>query len=186
MKMCRNQDYKPDYQPSKTINCTEAEILHSDTGVINNNNCLSAKIQINGEQNQLTIDTGATVSLLRLDVAQHLRLEIKEERAMCLKTFDGSTLEMVGKCQALVQWRGKQSFVPFWVIKSPSTHAGLIGRDMLSQFGATISILNVEKQESAIRDIRVKLPLRENTKPVFRKARTVPWGRREAVAREIQ
>ena len=64
-----------------------------------------ANVIINSSSIVMAIDTGATVSVIRHNVAEKLKLEIMKEDQIQLKTFDGSSLEMVGKCKVKMTWR---------------------------------------------------------------------------------
>ena len=71
------------------------------------------------------------------------------------------------------------------MINSTSNYEGLLGRDLLQKFKAEVVIYNLTEAQNTIRNIQVHLPIKANAKPVFHKARSIPFAFRQQVREEI-
>ena len=151
-KMCRS---------SKLVNNVSTELLSNQTK--NASLCPMAEVKINEQTIKMAIDAGVPVSVIRHNVAKKLQLKLQKPTGINLQTFDGSTLNMAGKCQVWMEWRGQKRLVNLFVINSNSRYSGLLGRDLLTAFQAQVEINQMEGSQSIV-EIKTYLPVRARNK----------------------
>ena len=170
---------------------------------------LYVEVSIEGHCLKMELDTGAAVSLLpyRIDHERfsHLHVPIHKSKA-CLKTYTGEKLYPHGQITVNVQKGGSHSKQPLLVMNGP-----LLGRNWLAEIAVNwdyIKAVTVENKEDVERERKLKLllskypnlvkdsigvmkginghlSLKNDEKPVFLKARPVPYSLRTKVEDEL-
>lgn len=141
-------------------------------------------ISINGTPINFFLDTGAQVTVLREDIARHLNLQIQRTKKQ-LFSYDGAHLNVIGQVSVKMQWDGVVKVVDLFVVKSNSSHHGLLGNDCINLFQKTVCINTIDT-DSGIRSIEIDIGLKESFKPIFLKHRPIAIGLREKVKNEIE
>jgi len=160
---------------------SSASILFLNSGPVSNN---QLTLQINNQNVNFTLDTGANVSVIKYEKAKSIGLKVQPAKKS-LHSFDGRPLKVMGCSEADVQWGGRSFKVLLYIIDTNSPYEALLGQDILRIFGKSIYINNVN-QSSGILNITVDLELNKGVSPVFQKSRPIPFGLRAAVKEEIE
>ena len=86
----------------------------------------------------MLVDTGATVSLLRPDVAQKMTAKMSKSRHTSLHTASGEGIPVCGECMVLVGLGGRQVKHPFLV--APIRDKAILGLDFLRKVNACVDL----------------------------------------------
>ena len=95
---------------------------------------------LNGKRYFFLVDTGATVSILRPDVAQHCKSTVKKSRYTGLKTASGERIQLDGECRASLRF-GAHEFRHSFLVARIRDKA-ILGLDFLRQIKACINLRN--------------------------------------------
>ena len=152
----------------------------------------------------MDIDTGAAVSIisentfLNSDFLKCLPLQATQAR---LRTYTGQGIEVVGEISVKVEASGQSHTLPLLVVKTDGP--SLIGRNWLCKLQLNwksifsfygdghleqllqehSSVFNDEL--GTVKDLKVKLHVKENSTPKFCKARSLPLALHEKVTTEL-
>ncbi|XP_075724365.1 uncharacterized protein LOC142767035 [Rhipicephalus microplus] len=96
----------------------------------------------------MQVDTGAAVSLVPDCVYRQLKQPPQLAKCeMKLKTYGGATLQVKGKAEVLVDYKGQRKVLPIIVV--PGEKPALLGRDWIANLGLDLnSIHEVHAQPS--------------------------------------
>ena len=165
---------------------------------------LQTTLQVEGQPFVMEIDTGAAVSIIsentfsNSDFLKCLPLQATQAR---LHTYTGQGIEVVGEISVKVEASGQSHTLPLLVVKTDGP--SLIGRNWLCKLQLNwksifsfygdghleqllqehSSVFNDEL--GTVKDLKVKLHVKENSTPKFCKARSLPLALREKVTAEL-
>jgi len=169
---------------------------------------LMVLVGINGRNVEMEIDTGAAVSLISRAAFDNLWCEADKPtlRPMSQKlaTYTGESITPCGRCQVSVEYNGRQYRLPLVVV--PGAGPMLLGRNwlqvvqlswkriyQLKSVNATPAIEDIiakypdvfKNELGTLKGFTAKLSVDPRTKPIFCKARHVPFALREKVDKEL-
>lgn len=151
-------------------------------------------IKTNGE-----LDCGSPVTIVPNNLyKKHFAHKILSPNHLNFSAYNGSSIKVIGSFEATVQYNSKCRLMQIFVAESEGMP--LLGRDFFAKFNLQISMVNscssfqeyIQKfpklfsnSLGCCKDMEVTLNLKEGAKPVFYKARSVPFSLRESVEKEI-
>lgn len=168
-----------------------------------NSDCYWAKTNLEGHPVKMQIDTGSKASLVSYQIykkcMKHLPLRPSDT---VFKAYTGHKVHMKGMTDVTVQCNSQTAKLPVYVTKG--NFAPIMGRVWLNALrldwqevrrlsnGSSQLQTILDKNEEVFRaelgsmkDITVKLHIKQGSKPVFMKARTVPYAIREKVEADL-
>ena len=93
-------------------------------------NCINVELLINETPLKMTLDTGASVTIISLTTWQKLLPEVKFKHSnMLLKTYTGESLKLQGEAQVTVFYKYQKVELPLIVVKGDGP--SLLGRNWL-------------------------------------------------------
>ena len=161
---------------------------------------------VEGKQLKMELDTGSAVSVItKSDLTKQFgNIELNEAN-ITLKTYSGENIKPVGCAMVKVKYKGKTQTLPLYVVQRGGPP--LFGRDWLrhvrldwTEIKEVHSLdkkdkLITELQEKykdvftgelgTVKGIKAKLTLKDESKPKYVKARTVPFSMRAKVEAEL-
>ena len=176
-------------------------LLEGPTHMINNTRQASYKtdVSFNGNVVNMEIDTGSGVTILSKQDYDNMSLASRnlETSRLILKGYSGSELKCLGErtMQVNINGQTKEAIIRVVDCNGPS----LLGRDLISMF--TIPWQNIFKlstnedynklidkyddmfdnsKPGKIKDLKVKLHVKDDVVPIFKKARPVPYAIRDS------
>ena len=188
----------------------EIFIIKSINGRLSNKIMITP--EINGKSVQMELDTGSSVSLMSHKQFRNLfgnKVKLNDPESI-LKTYSGETIEQVGIYRPTVSYNGHEAVLKLCVIKNDGP--ALFGRDWLNSIKVDwnhVFLVNSVRQENSkitanrvqsilkkypevfsdgigkVNGIKAKLTLKDNAKPVFKKARPVPLSLKPKIEREL-
>jgi len=168
------------------------------------------EVKLNGQPVRMEVDTGAAVSVMSLSCFERVRSSNQQLRKseLKLKTYTGEIVSPEGVGEVSVEYRDQKMELPITVVGGHVPN--LMGRDWLGllklkweelfpqrapvqklDVSGTVAELVKEFPEvfseklGCLRDFKVRLPVAESVKPMFFKARPVPYAMRERVEAEL-
>ena len=166
---------------------------------------LQTDVEVEGHHRNMEIDTGAAVSIISekthasLSHLQKLSLQPTQVR---LRTYTGESIPVLGELSVNVTCQGTSHTLHLLVVKEDGP--SLIGRNWLAMIqldwknifainGKHQLLDDLLRQHSSVfeaklgtvKDLKVKLFVKENLPPKFFKARTLPLALREKVSDEL-
>lgn len=167
------------------------------------------RLNVNGHEVCFEIDSGCPVSIinssLRNKLFKNIPLGLADKQ---LRSYCGKTIHVLGTLKVNVKIDDKCTTLPLYVVESD--RLPLLGREWLSRLKIDLNKFiydcnalsesdrtitkedlirkypNVfEKSIGSIKGINANLVLKENTKPVFIKSRTIPFSLKEPVELEL-
>lgn len=169
--------------------------------VLNPDKALKVKMILNGHDVLMLLDTGASVSIISEVLYNRLFKHFPLTRVpMILKTYSGEVLTLKGRFQVPVRYNGQEATLPLVVVAGEKP--ALLGRNWMRilklDWGSLFAITgekNIEeivksheavfKNQGTIKDVKVSVQLEENAKPVFHRARPVPYALKAKVEAEL-
>ena len=162
-------------------------------------------VVIKGVALEMELDTGAAVSIVYLKYFCHIPLSTTTRQ---LHVYSGSPLVVAGEITVKVKYNTRECQLPMLVVKAEKQAPPLFGRSWLrvikldwpsifSQGTHVVKLDMVKELQSKYADIfkpelgtvkgaKATLHLRKDVKPVFCKARSVPFALRPAIERELE
>ena len=153
----------------------------------------------------MEIDTGSGVSIVSEKIYKaNLKTFPLSKTDIRLKSYSGDAIEIIGQCEVPVKYRSEdQKLLPLQVVQGD--RPSLVGRNWLEQlqlnwtqiFAVQADSVDILKREfngvfkkhdfnTPIKGFTANIVLNENSKPVFCKARTVPFALKETVENELR
>ena len=166
-----------------------------------NYNPYTCKLELNGVQCEMEIDTGSSSTLIsrrQFDLLPYAKLS-KKRTILRLRTYSGGAIIPNGVANLKVKYQGKMYDLRVLVV--PGSGPNLLGGDWLEKLLIDISAtcnqiewtdLNQEIAEllkpglGTLKIATAKLYLKQNSTPHFMKARSVPLTIREKVEVELE
>ncbi|KAK0144151.1 hypothetical protein N1851_017503 [Merluccius polli] len=168
---------------------------------------ITVNVQLEGTPLEMQLDTGAAVTLVSEVVfKKHLsHLPVKESKVQ-LSTFSGEKIPLMGQVTVSAKYGNQRGDLPLVIVKGD--RPALLGRNWLTNFRLDwASIFSVtpaggcnnadveavlqkhkavfSEELGTIREFKASITVKPNTKPVFRKARPVPYALKDAVEKEL-
>ncbi|MEW8341158.1 MAG: reverse transcriptase family protein [Candidatus Thiodiazotropha taylori] len=160
-------------------------------------------IQIGSKSVSMEIDTGSEVSIVSKNLYENKLADYPlKQTDLKLKSYSGQKIEIVGQCQVPVKYgTAEQKILPLIIVKGNGP--SLLGRNWLQELQLnwteifllktdTLSSLKSEfkdvfqKNSMPIQGFKAHITMKENAKPVFHKARSVPYALKETVEKELK
>ncbi|XP_043243059.1 uncharacterized protein K02A2.6-like [Amphibalanus amphitrite] len=162
-------------------------------------------VTVNGQQLAMVMDTGSPVSLVSAETArQRGLLQQLDPCDLRLTSFTGQAIPLRGEALVSVTASGRPATRLRLVVTGFGPHRPLMGREWLQALGLMTSPARVcrvqpartpegvlERHSAVFNEelgripIKVGLRLKSDAKPVYRRARPVPFALQEAVDREL-
>lgn len=158
-------------------------------------------IKIDGKTIPMELDTGATYSLISQANFKKLKIPKKLEKTnVILRTYDNATVKLLGTVIVTAEYKGKVIQGKLYIVEGNLDT--ILGRDWI--FKMNIELANVLKtgadvtqlinkyedifsdKAGCLANIEVNLKIKENMKPVFCKARSVPYALKEQIEKELE
>ena len=168
---------------------------------VETDNAVHVDVELDGHKVNMQVDTGATVSIISEVLYNKVfKNHPLDPTTMSLKTYSGDKLALRGQFEVPVQYEGQRAKLPLVVVSGEKP--ALLGRNWLKaiklDWGSIFSVRN-EKQideilqkhkpvfqnKGTIKHFKAKLHVKENAKPVFHRARPVPYALKAKVEAEI-
>ncbi|XP_060791211.1 uncharacterized protein K02A2.6-like [Neoarius graeffei] len=168
---------------------------------------IRVNVKLEGTPVAMQLDTGAAVTLVsEMAYKKHLsHLPLKESKVR-LSTFSGENIPLMGQVTVNAKYGNQSGDLPFVIVKGD--RPALLGRNWLTNFkldwANIFSVIpaggsnnaNVEavlqrhkavfsEETGTIREFKASITVKPETKPVFRKARPVPYALKDAVEKEL-
>lgn len=157
-------------------------------------------VQVGGTKLCFEIDTGSAVTVISEDIFKlHFAHMTLSPSTVLLQSYNGGNITTLGYLPLQFTYNGQSNFLNVYVVRDGGPP--LLGRDFLSQFKLQISTVNwcddvlsslaikypnlFSGKLGCLKNITVELNLKPDSKPVFRKARQLPFSIREKVEKEI-
>ncbi|XP_042143614.1 uncharacterized protein K02A2.6-like [Ixodes scapularis] len=207
-KMCRNT---PGKTPERNVQILE-ESDDEDEDLLTVYTCTKSSpgfkvfVEVDRVPLLMLIDTGAAVSIIPEEVfIKHFPQKELLETKVALRTYSGERLSVKGKISVKVQYNGQEETLDLFVVASEGRSPPvLLGRDWLRKLKldwTAICSITVQDQveqlrkkypnvfdssPGMVRDHQAQVVIKENSTPVFRKARPVPLPLKEAVTAQLR
>lgn len=167
---------------------------------------ISLPFQINGNSVVMEIDTGSAFSIMSEDSYSSFgESRVKPTPTeVSLKTFTGELIKVIGTVQVKVEFGTQESTLPLLIVSEGQTNlCGGNWIDALNILNLNVNHLNVftktkvnailneykeifEPTLGLVKGMKAAIVLREDAKPRFLKARSVPFSTREKVEKELE
>lgn len=194
-------------------NIKTIEVDPSDSDIyinkINSSDKIIINVCIENKKQPFELDTGSPVSILSLNDFKNLNLNIKLDAAnVTFKAYNNTKIFPLGIANVNVTYKNKTVNVQLYIVKE--NFSPILGRHWIDKLNIlklesietpieqinkvqTVDIKNIlQKYENifslsagVIPDVEVTLELKEDTKPVFLKPRTVPFSLLSKVNEEL-
>ena len=181
------------------------------SSVIMSSSELMLVVNVEGEMLEMEVDTGSTVAMISTAdhkrVLQHIPLN---PTSRCFHVYAGAKLEPVGEIWTNVTFSNRTERLPLVVVNAERYAPPLLGRNWLdvlipnqremfttsseSQFAVAETTIDDLKAKYAdvfapglgtVKGVKATLHLKDDTRPIFCKARPVPFALHEAVDAEL-
>ena len=205
------QTYSKAHSPSELRGHQRSRAeLESEDCSIGNTFCISrldkshshpftTEMEINGKTLRMEIDTGSIIS-------EQLQKQIfpkasVEPSPLQLQTYTGEKLGVIGQIQVTIRHHAQEKQLALHIVSGSGP--SLLGRDWLKHIQLdwkTIGEIHMQRQAPALQGVLMKyadifadelgtmqvtLQVREDAKPRFCKARSVPFATKEAIEAEL-
>ena len=157
---------------------------------------LQTDVEVEGHHLNMEIDMGAAVYIISEKThasLSHLQKLPLQSTQVKLHTYTGESIPVLGELSVNVTCQGTSHILPLLVVKEDGP--SLIGRNWLAMIQLDWKKLLddllhrhssvFEDKLGTVKDLKVKLFVKENSLPKFFKARTLPLALREKVSDEI-
>ena len=167
---------------------------------------LRSMVKLDGKELSMEVDTGASLSLMSETTYKKLwesdTLPDLQQTAVKLRTYTGEEIGVLGCINVKVQSKEQEAHLPLLVVKGNGP--SLLGRNWLTKlrlyWQEIFSVRTNHSLESllkryegvfkdelgTLKGIEAKLHVDPQAKPLFYKARTVPFALREKVEQELE
>lgn len=169
------------------------------------------KLSIESKQQEFEVDSGCGFTLLPEDKFKMLNIQSQMQKSPChFRTYDGGIVQPLGIVSVKVQYKNVQSAETLFIV--PDGHAAIVGRVWIRHLKISLPELDTkdnlqaeifsveplplqafvdkfplifEQSVGIIPGLKGSLSLRANSKPVYIKARDVPYAVMSGVEDEI-
>ena len=162
--------------------------------------CIIVELLINGIPVNMTLDTGASVTIISTATWHKHLPDLKLQPSnMLLKTYTGEPLKLQGEAQVTVCYKDQKFKLPLIVVKGDGPP--LLGRDWLqnivldwkeikqvsTSLDGLLQKYNTlfDNKLGTMKGVHAKLAVKPDSKPKFCRARTAPYALREAIEKDL-
>lgn len=155
---------------------------------------------VNGINLTFEIDTGSPVTVISEQMfLNHFANTSLETSDVILHSYNGDKLHIIGKINLSFTYNNKSCTISVYVVRNGGPP--LLGRDFFSRFDLQICSLNncsdflsvssskypqlFGSKLGCLKGVKVDLALKPDSKPIFFKARPLPFALRESVEKEL-
>ena len=208
-KVCRSKKRQsPPAKPTNQVTQDPPESVPSEYSLFTlpgqQSKPVKVVINIEGSPVTMEVDTGAAVSIIsdktRNNMPNLQKLTLQPSPAT-LRTYTGETISVLGEILVKTKHNGQNATMPLLVVQGDGP--SLIGRNWLAQIqldwkgifsikgGQSLERLLTQHSDvfrdelGTVKDVKVKLYVKENSTPKFFKPRTLPLALREKVSSEL-
>ena len=157
-----------------------------------NNAGYTVDIEIEGHKVNMQLDTGAAVSIIPETLYNKILTKRHLTRTRPLRSYSGDKLDLLGESQVSVKYGAQTMTLPLVVVKG--SKVPLLGRNWLEHIKLNWSeVFTVQEMDPVKRltdkysklfdenngkiiNMKAHITLQEQAKPVYRKARPVPYA----------
>ena len=158
-------------------------------------------VSVEGHNVEMLLDTGAVVSIVPEKIYREHLSHLPVRQARDLRSYSGDNLNLLGEVMVRVVYKGQECELPLVIIKGEKP--ALFGRNRLEKiklhWGEIFSIDKsnpvdrlvkaypklFEGGHGRINNFKATITLQPDAKPVYRKARPVPYALRQQVEAEL-
>ena len=191
---CRSKEKPPtckELQAEDTL-----QVLSCSTSTNAKMTCTASVTAGEGVQRDvlLQVDTGASCSILSMDLARQLFKGVPYESSTAnLYGFGKTPLSVKGTLPTVVRFNGQEATAAFYLVETPNQEA-IMGLDLINALGITLhpasnSIYSVEAEAQALPAIEGyehRIMLKPGAVPTAYRLRRLPLSVREEVSAELQ
>lgn len=161
---------------------------------------MTESVVVNKNKLNFEIDTGSAVTVISErtygDYFSSLKLQPSK---ILLQSYNGGRIDTLGTLSLPFVYKGKQRNITAYIVRGNGPL--LLGRDFIAKFNLQISTINLCKDESqeitsnypllfsdnlgCCKDVTIHLKLKDGSKPIFCRARPLPFALRDNVEREL-
>ena len=167
---------------------------------------ITVTLELNGTSLDMEVDTGAAVSLMSEATQKRLFPQVKlQKTTMKLQTYTAEALSVLGTLEVQVKYGNYEGKHNLFVVSGNGPT--LFGRDWLMDIRldwSSLGVANIQQKPLTLKGLlttysdvfkeelgtlsgfKVKLSLKQGTKPKFCRARQVPYALRDSVEKELQ
>ena len=159
---------------------------------------------MNGKDVAMVVDTGAGVSIINERTMCALWPDnppvLQPADHMKLTSYTGHTISVLGQLNVITEYKGQFAQVPIVVVSGERQN--LLGRNLLTKldWGEIMHVKNLDPDHSqlmaevpdvfsegvgGLKGMKVKIQMKGNATPRFRKSRPVPYALKEKVEKEL-
>ena len=207
-RMCRTKKKEKKEQQTHTVeeaSPPEEYTLYPVVQQQSSSTPLQSTVKLDGKELSMEVDTGASLSLISETTYKKLwessALPELQPTTVKLRTYTGEEIGVLGCINVKVQTHGQEAQLPLLVVKGKGP--SLLGRNWLTNlrlnwqeiFSVRVkqSLESLLKQHEGVfkdelgtlKGMKAKLHVDPQAKPLFYKARTVPFALREQVELEL-
>jgi len=171
--------------------------------------CFEVELKVEGKPITFAVDTQAAVSVLPYNIyLKELAHCALEPPSGILKSYTDHEIPVKGEIQVMVEHEGQKVQLPLMVVNE--NKEALLGRTWLRRIRLnwdrlfrTFSVSSIPspvmtvvekfgdvfkrgKEHNEVKHFKAELKLKENAKPIFAKARPVPYALKEAVEENLE
>ena len=208
-KMCRTKKREKKEQQTHTVEEATPPEEYTLYPVIQQQSAsapLQSMVKLDGKGLSMEVDTGASLSLMSETTYKKLwesdTLPELQQTAVKLRTYTGEEIGVLGCINVKVQSKEQEAHLPLLVVKGNGP--SLLGRNWLTKLRLNwqeiFSVRTNHSLESllqqhegvfkdelgTLKGIEVKLRVNPQAKPLFYKARTVPFALHEKLQQELE
>ncbi|XP_043237499.1 uncharacterized protein K02A2.6-like [Amphibalanus amphitrite] len=176
--------------------CKELQVLSCSTSTSSKMTCTASVTASTGVQRDvlLQVDTGASCSILSMDLARKLFKGVPYESSTAsLYGFAKTPLSVKGTLPTVVRFNGQEATTDFFLVETPNQEA-IMGLNLINALGITLhpasnSIYSVEAEAQplpAIEHYEHRIVLKPGATPTAYRLRRLPLSVREEVSAELQ
>ena len=158
-------------------------------------------VEMEGHKVDMLIDTGAVVSIVPEHIYKMHLSQLPLRKARDLRSYSGDKLNLLGEVTVTVMYNNQKSTLPLVIVKGEKP--ALFGRNWLEKIKLNWGeIFAVEKPNPVdrlikkyaklfegghgkINNFKATVALQPDTKPIYRKARPVPYALKQQVEAEL-
>lgn len=169
---------------SKRVQEVETEETASVFAVESGTSSSVVPIKILNLSVNMQIDTGSEVTIIPRNFWEEMGKPKLRKSLVKLKQFDGSTIKLLGKFEALLESENKVDIAEVIVADCIKGH-GLIGMDVLKA-DATVMMNHVRKDEvGRLKDFKADIILKSDAKPFYSSSRPIPIHLKPLVIKKL-
>jgi hypothetical protein len=158
-------------------------------------------LEIQGKKIKFQLDTGASFTVMTKEIYDELFPEIPIKHTETkLSTYTGEEVEIFGQIEVNVKYEHQNVSLPLLIVRGNGP--ALMGRDWLqciklqwpkllhlnSELGTLLEKYDevFSNEAGSLKDVAIKIHVKHNTTPIFKKARHPPFALRKKIEHELE